>query len=100
MTLPKTFTLSARMGESDDWTDIEMRSETEKYTIASVEDRFAPLFLAAPDMLAALEAFEDEFRSRLGDIEADLISGGPDTDDHARLSAAIAAIAKATRPSP
>lgn len=57
---PERYTFSARVsGDGEDWTDIEMRSDTEKYTVATVEDRFAPLFLAAPEMLAMLEKFMD-----------------------------------------
>ena len=58
MALPERYTLSGRISEEEDNTDIEMRSETEKYTIATVEDRFAPLFLAAPELLAYAEISE------------------------------------------
>lgn len=56
--LPKQYTLSARISEFDDNTDIELRAPSEKCTIATVEDRFAPLFLAAPDLLAACKEAE------------------------------------------
>lgn len=47
------FTLSGRVSDEDDMTDIEMRSATEKYTVGTVDDRFAALFLAAPELLEA-----------------------------------------------
>lgn len=57
---PARYTFSARISdEGDDWTDIEMRSDNEKYTVATVEDRFAKLFLAAPEVLACLIEFVD-----------------------------------------
>lgn len=58
--LPESYTLSARCSVEDDETDIEMRSADEKYTIATVEDRFAPLFIAAPDLLAACLMLVDD----------------------------------------
>lgn len=55
--LPERYTLTGRGADDDDYTDIELRTPTEKITIAErVDDRFAPLFLAAPDLLAELES--------------------------------------------
>jgi len=55
-TIPQAFSFSARVSsQGEGWTDIEMRSTTEKYTIATVEDRFASLFLATPALLDALQ---------------------------------------------
>lgn len=59
--LPANYTLTGRVSEHEDETDIELRAPNEKITIAeNVDDRFAPLFLAAPDLLAALIALADK----------------------------------------
>lgn len=84
---PDQYTLTARVSDDDydELIDIEMRSATEKYTIASVEDRFVPLFLAAPEMLAALEAITAHDKNGR--------FGKPDFD--AAIRQCLAAIAKA-----
>lgn len=60
----KPFSLSSRIAGSyaetgdDAICDIEYRSEDQKFTVASdVPDEIAPLFIAAPTMLEACEAF-------------------------------------------
>jgi hypothetical protein len=99
MTMPQTFTLTPRVSEDEECVDIEMRSETEKYTVAhNVDERFAPLFLAAPglreinaDLLATLEAIQ---------IRAHREAAGNNGAWHDISEFARKAIAKAKTPSP
>jgi len=84
MALPDRFTFTARAsGYGDDYTDIEMRSDSEKYTVATVEDRFAPLFLATPALLACAESWLN-----------DLLIGGA-SEECGQVRMCRAAIAKA-----
>lgn len=84
---PERYTFSARISDQgDDWTDIEMRSDTEKYTVATVEDRFAPLFLALPDLLSAVEQFLVNADDRDEVIDPDT---GEEYDDFKALRAAV-----------
>ena len=56
------YSFSARESGDEFTTAIEMRSKTEKYTVAEVSDDWLPLFLHAPDLLEALRLAKDEIR--------------------------------------
>ncbi len=73
--LPESFTLTGRVTTHEDETDIELRTPTEKFTIAeNVDDRFAPLFLASPDLLKSCEEMVAAWK-RLPASDARIIGG-------------------------
>ena len=95
MAIPESFTFAGRVSEYEGDTDIEMRSEHEKYTVATVRDEWAPMFLALPKLLEACRALVADIEQRepcwcLGRAPDDVTEPGPCEACQARAAIAAA----------
>ena len=63
------FTLTKRISERDDQSDLEMRSSTEKYTIGTVEDEYAGRIVACVNACAGVSDDELVMIGRMFDMK-------------------------------